>query len=487
MEGVSSNILTSLTNGSGIDIQKLARDLADVEKVPREQRLLSSQSEEEAKISAFAVIKFNIEQLIAKFENLNDASELATPNVSVSNSPALSVISANGLATPGQHEIAVASLATSQRNFSNQYASNTTPLNGGSSFNITHTSASGSATVINIAAGNDTPEGIVAAINEASVGVNAILIKESSDGSQYRILLQGNSGSDGAFSITSELTDNDLGFHDSSNGNSVSSGGIVAAQSASNASFSVNGLSISRSDNLISDVIPGVTFNLTSTHTGSNSDNITITSDNGTLKENLKSLVTSYNDVEFALKELSSSESENDELSGALRRDLAAVRTIRDTIYKAITSTSSTPSNNIKALRDIGVNLTKDGQLEFDEAKFDGVASTSFSDISKMLSAGTSNQSRYDEAAQGLAVDSIMKLEALTDQFTGLIVTRTNTSSTRLAEIETDLQELVARTELIYERYLTQFTVMETLVNQLNSTRESMTTTWNNLGLYKDK
>jgi hypothetical protein len=26
MEGVSSNILTSLTNGSGIDIQKLARD-----------------------------------------------------------------------------------------------------------------------------------------------------------------------------------------------------------------------------------------------------------------------------------------------------------------------------------------------------------------------------------------------------------------------------------------------------------------------------
>ena len=95
MEGVSSNILTSLTNGSGIDIQKLARDLADVEKVPREESVLSSQSAEEAKISAFAVIKFNIEQLIDKFENLNDASELATPNVSVSTSPALSVISAN--------------------------------------------------------------------------------------------------------------------------------------------------------------------------------------------------------------------------------------------------------------------------------------------------------------------------------------------------------------------------------------------------------
>ena len=487
MEGVSSNILTSLTNGSGIDIQKLARDLADVEKAPREERLLSSQSAEEAKISALAVIKFNVEELIDKFEKLNDASELATPSVSVSNSPALSVIGANGLATSGQHEIAVASLATTQRNFSNQYSSNTLSLNGGSSFNITHTSASGSATVINIEAGNDTPEGIVAAINDAAVGVNAVLVKESSDASQYRILLQGDSGSEGAFSITSDLADADLGFHDSSNGNSVSSGGITAAQLASNASFSVNGLAISRAENLISDVIPGVTFNLTSTHSGSNSDKISITSDSSTLKESLKSLVTSYNDVEFALKELSSSDSENDELSGALRSDLAAVRTVRDTIYKAITSTSSTPSNNVKALRDVGVSLTKEGRLEFDETKFDGVAATSFSDISKMLSAGTTSQSRYDDTAQGLAIDAITKLEALTDQFTGLIAIRTNTSNTRLEDIESDLKALTERTELIYERYLSQFTVMETLVNQLNSTRESMTTTWDNLGLYKSK
>ena len=487
MEGISSNVLSSLSNGSGIDIQKLARDLADVEKKPREERLLESQLTEEAKISAFAVIKFNIEELIDKFEKLNDASELSTPSVGLSDSPAVSIISANGLAAEGQHEITVTDLATNQRNISNQYSSNTVSLNGGSSFSITHTSASGTATAIEVAAGSDTPEGIVAAINNASVGVTAVVINESSDGSQYRILLQGSSGADGAFSITSDLTDTDLGFHDSSNGNTVSSGGVTAAQSASNAVFSVNGLTISRSDNLISDVIPGLAFNLTDTHSGSNSDRISITSDNSTLKQNLKSLVTSYNDVEFALKELSSSDSENDELSGALRRDLAAVRTVRDTIYKAITSTSSTPSNNVTALRDIGVNLTKDGQLEFNEVKFDEIAASSFTDISKMLSAGTTNQSRYDEASQGLAIDAIAKLEALTDQFSGIIATRTSTSVTRLQAIETDLQALTERTELIYERYLTQFTVMETLVNQLNGTRESMSESWNNLGLYKNK
>jgi flagellar capping protein FliD len=41
--------------------------------------------------------------------------------------------------------------------------------------------------------------------------------------------------------------------------------------------------------------------------------------------------------------------------------------------------------------------------------------------------------------------------------------------------------------EAVYERYLAQFTVMETLVNQLNSTRESLTDTWANMGNFNKK
>ena len=150
-----------------------------------------------------------------------------------------------------------------------------------------------------------------------------------------------------------------------------------------------------------------------------------------------------------------------------------------------ITQTSSTPAGSITALRDIGVNLTKSGQLEFDEAEFDNQASSSYSNIQTMLTAATTDQSRYDEQPQGLAMDAIVKLEGLTDQFTGLFATRTKTSSVRLETIEQDLEALTARTELIYQRYLIQFTAMETLVSQLNNTRESMTDTWDNLGLYK--
>ena len=486
MEGVSSNILSSLTNGSGIDIQKLARDLADVEKAPREERLLTHKSEEEAKISALSVLKFNVEQLIAQFNQLNDASELSTPNVSVSDSPSLKIISTDGLATAGQHEVAISSLATSQRNFSNQFNSPTVALNGGSGFNITHTSTSGHETSIAIADGNDTPEGIVAAINASGTDVTAVLIQEDSDATQYRVVLQSATGAGSGFSVTSTLTDSDLGFHDATNGNSVSSNGVVAAQIASDASLTVNGLQVARPNNLVNDVIPGISFNLTTTHSGSESDQIFVSSDTSTLKSKLNSLVKSYNDVQYALTELSSSDSDNDELSGALKRDLAAIRTVRDTVYEAITATSTTPSGDVSALRDIGVNLTKSGLLEFNESEFDTQATANFSDIATMLSAGTTNQSRYDAQAKGLSMDAIITLEELTDQFTGVFAIRSNTANTNLLRLETELTKLTERTELIYQRYIEQFTAMETLVSRINSTRDSMTDSWRNLGLYKD-
>ena len=52
--------------------------------------------------------------------------------------------------------------------------------------------------------------------------------------------------------------------------------------------------------------------------------------------------MTSYNDLQFAISELSTSGSGNDELNGSLKR-FAAIRTIRDTVYDAITSTSVRP------------------------------------------------------------------------------------------------------------------------------------------------
>ena len=98
-----------------------------------------------------------------------------------------------------------------------------------------------------------------------------------------------------------------------------------------------------------------------------------------------------------------------------------------------------------------------------------------------MLTAGTNNQSRYDGQSQGLAIDAVIKLETLTDSISGIFTTRTTSAQAAIRRYEKDLESLEARMEAVYERYLQQFTVMESLVNTLNSTRESMATTWENM------
>ena len=480
-DNVASTVLIGMGKGSGIDIRKLAQDLTDVEKAPRESRLNADIEASEAKISGLAVLKFNVQLLVDQFTLLNDASELATPKATSADTTKVSITSTDGSALSGISDIGITSLAAAQRNKSNQYSSTTQSLNSGSAFTLTLTPGTGNATNVSIEAGNDTPQGVVNAINAANAGVNATLLAEDSSGSNYRIMLVGATGATNSFVVSSTLSDSDLGFHDTSNGNTADNSGTKSLQNPADAALTYNGVSITRSSNSVNDVIPGVTLSLNGTHSGGATSSVNVVSDQATLKTKLQNLVTLYNDVKFAMDELSNPDSEEDEVGGALAKDLATIRTVRDTIYQAVTQDSSTPSGNVKALRDIGVSVTRDGALSFTESTYDTVAASSFDDISVMLSAGTNNQSRYDGQTQGLATDAVIKLETLTDSISGIFVTRTDSAKTAIKRYQADLESLEKRMEAVYERYLQQFTVMESLVNTLNSTRESMSTTWENM------
>ena len=480
-ENVASTVLLGMGKGSGIDIVQLARDLTDVEKAPREAKLNTNIEESEAKISGLAVLKFNVQLLIDTFNGLNDAQELAKPTATSSDTTKVSITAADGSALSGSSDIGVTSLAAAQRNKSNQYTSKTQSLNGGSGFTLTVTPGTGSAKNVSIEAGNDTPQGIVNAINAANAGVSATLLAEDSSGSNYRIMLTGATGASNSYVVTSTLSDSDLGFHDTSNGNTVDNSGTKSLQNPADASLTYNGVSITRSSNSLNDVIPGVTLSLLGIHSGGATTSVNVISDRATLKTKLQDMVTLYNDVKFALDELSDPDSEEEDVGGSLAKDLATIRTVRDTIYQAVTQDSSTPSGSITAMRNIGVSVNRNGELTFTESTYDTVAASSFDDISVMLTAGTNNQSRYDGQSQGLAMDAVIKLETLTDSISGIFVTRTTSAQTAIKRYQADLEALETRMEAVYQRYLQQFTVMESLVNTLNSTRESMTTTWENM------
>ena len=452
---VASSVLLNMGNGSGIDVIKLARDLADAEMMPQQDRVTRAKTDTEAAISAYAVLKYNVELLTEQFNGLNDAQELATPVAVSSNTSAISIGSTQGSAVSGSHQIDVTQLAASQRNRSSEYTSSTETLNSGSAFDITVTS-NGSTQTISVDAGDDTPAGVVAAINASGTGFTATLIDTDTAGTNYRIVLQGPSGEDNAFTVSSTP---DLGFHTAGN----------QLQSAANALLKVDGMSIERTSNTISDAISGVTLNLNAVASGTS---LQVTNDTTTLKEKLEELVATYNVVQVVLNELSDPDSTEEEVGGALSNDMAFVRSVRDAIYAAVTTDSSTPSGDVSALRDLGIELTKTGTLSFNEATYDEVVLNNFSDVVTMLSAGTTNQSAYDGADQGLAFDSMEVINGLMDSIDGIFAIREDTATEQLKTYEDRLLAIELRMEKVYQSYLKQFSVMEDLVNTLNNTRD---------------
>jgi len=462
INGIGSQILTGLGNGSGIDIAKLASDLTDVERLPKQQALESAKAQSEAAISAYSVLSFQIGQLRNVFNSLNDAAELTSASGSSSQTANVEVTAATGAALSGTHQLSVTQLAYSQRNTSVGFAASTTSLNGGAAFDLTLTVGDTAATTetVSIAAGDDTPLGIVSSINRAGIGFTATLVDTAGDGSNYQIILEGPSGAEGKFAVSSESSTG-LGFGDST----------TALRTAQDAVFNINGVDVNRASNTIDDVLTGVTFELKNTIDSGSPATLSITKDTSTLKSNLQALVAAYNDLNYSINELGDPDSLEEEVGGALSGDGNLLRTVKNAVREAIQGDSSTPSGGLTALRDIGITIDRFGDLQFDETKYDALAQSNFDDISTTLSAGTTNQSFYNGQDQGLARDIMASLDELTAS-AGIINTRKTSASERVTDYDDELEKLEMRMEMVYNRYIQQFGVMESMVATLNSTRD---------------
>jgi flagellar hook-associated protein 2 len=136
VNNVASTVLTTLDVGSGIDIAKLSQDLTDAEKLPKQEAIQGDIDDTEASISAYALVKFQVDALKSAFEKLNDANELATSQGTSSDATKLTLSSVAGSAAAGAYDFTVSQLAQNQRVMSDQYTSKTQALNSSSAFDI---------------------------------------------------------------------------------------------------------------------------------------------------------------------------------------------------------------------------------------------------------------------------------------------------------------------------------------------------------------
>ena len=523
----TNNIVNSLGAGSGIDIKGLAQSLVEAEKTPQKERIDAKIKQSEARITGYGAMKYALSELKNAFAKLNDASDFGSIKPSNTQPTALSV-TASSTAEAGTYNINVLQTAMAQRTASNSFTARSTSLNNGAAFTLSLTSGG---TVTPISVTTPTPAGMVNAINGAKLGVTAQLINS---GSGHQLILTGEPGADQSFSISATGTSTTatvasdegsplevtadasatavsvtyLDDDDNSVNLSLIKGddgvwrpadedfltpanmtvdAVIPTpvlpvfsqqlQTATNASFEVNGLLVTRSNNTITDVIDGVTLDLYTSSTGT--ARIDLNRDTSSIKDNIKGLVTAYNDFETSLKILSDRKSEVEEFGGSLAGE-SLLQTVRSQVRAMITDTSSTPGTNVKAARNVGLSIDRNGQLNLDEAKLDTALQDNFNEVSTLFSAGTNNKSIYSPAPAGIAGDAIRKIEKMLLS-TGAIDTKTRTNTSKIETYKKELEVLELRMEKLLERYMSQFSMMESIVGNSTSTREGLKGTFENM------
>jgi flagellar hook-associated protein 2 len=231
-------------------------------------------------------------------------------------------------------------------------------------------------------------------------------------------------------------------------------------------------------------VIDGITLELYA-KTAVDADNqplaarLDLNRDTAGIKDNIRGLVTAYNDFEETLKILGDRASEVEEFGGVLAGE-SLLQSVRTQVRAMITSNSTTPGTTIKAARDVGLSIDRFGKLTLDEGKLDTALQDNFGEVSTMFSAGTNNQSIYSPAPAGLAGSAMNSIEKMLLS-TGLIDTQSKSATTQIAKYKDELTVLDERMEKLMTRYMNQFSVMESIVGNSNSMRTSLKGTFESM------
>jgi len=231
----------------------------------------------------------------------------------------------------------------------------------------------------------------------------------------------------------------------------------------------------------VSDAIPGVTLNFSSVTSSATS--VDLVRDTGPVKAAIAALVTAYNDVHTVLTEAASKTSKVSGYGASLVGD-STVQSLQSQLRGIIFDTSATASNNIAALRDLGVSVNIKGELTLDTTTLDTVLASNYADAVTMLTAGIDTEyvstSETDADVAGVAGVAINTLTTMLSS-TGTLLSQSTNATSKISDYNEELEKLETRMAALLINYTKQFSVMESMVGQSNSLRSSLTGTFDGM------
>jgi flagellar hook-associated protein 2 len=299
------------------------------------------------------------------YEDRLSESIFAKCGVKSSNEDAISA-TASSANDVGSYSITVSSLAQAKTMASAGFADTTSTATGTGTLTIK--TGSNDPVTVTITSSNCTLNGVCNAINNANAGVSATIINDGSS-TPYRLLITANeTGTANAFTLTDNL----------SGGQAL---GLSQTQAATDAKFLINGASITKSSNEISDVISGVTFTLK--NLASSPVVLRVERDVDSIVTSLKDFATAYNAVNsFIASQFSYNKST--ESAGVLAGD-ATLRGVQGTLQNQIVQSIQNQFTTYGVTGQVGLNFNRDGSLGLDETKLREALSNNFSAVAALF------------------------------------------------------------------------------------------------------
>lgn len=347
----------------------------------------------EAKISAYQTLQTDLSTLSSGLSSLATSvvNSLAT-NVfatrtatlsstgDVSASSALSMSVSNGAAT-GDHTLTISQIATAHKVVGTSQSSQTRELGYSGTFSVGLAGGTTSDVTID---STMSLQDIVDSINAqtSTTNVQASIVQVSSG--SYEMVL---TGTEDAADITYSSTSGDdilnkLGVTDST--------GAFAdvLQTSQAAEFTLDGISMTRDTNDITDVLTGVTFNLLQATTDGATVNISIEPDTSQIETAVETFVTNYNTFRDAVIAQQATGSDGTAASSAVLFGDGTMRDIMDALQNALNSTVGGLT-----MADLGLSFNEKNELELDTSTLSEILSSNLSGVTTLLSAQTKTSS----------------------------------------------------------------------------------------------
>lgn len=468
--------ISSTGIGSNLDVKTIVSQLMATEQGTT-TALNNKQTSFNAKLSAIGTLKSALSTLQQSAQTLNLSSTFSTVTASVADTTALNA-SVTSATSAGSYNIEVQSLAQSQKLLSTGYDNKTDVVGSGTlTIDVGTYSSAGSPPVtfsansavaqqtITIDSSNNTLEGIRDAINNANGAVTATIIN---DGSKYRLALTSkDSGAANAVKIGVAESGGaglaQLAYDGTTGGGASNLTQNVAAQ---NAVIKVDGVSITKSSNTITDAIQGVTLNLTKAMASGTTTKLTLTHDTAAASTAIHSFVDSYNAVNKLIADSTAYNVATG--TGSVLTGDSTLRTIQNQLRNALSNVIPGAPNGLAALSDAGVSFQTDGSLAINATKLAAALADPQKDMSRLFTTSADGTIGFGSRINTLVSNMIFgKTATLNGRIDGI--------NTSIKTIQNRLAAESIRLQAVQKQYNAQFSALDTMVASMTKTSTFLT------------